>query len=231
MKKNPRIMMVDDELEIPQMMADFLAIENVDMVVAGSGEEALARFDDSIDLVVLDINMRGMSGREVCKALRAQSYVPIIFLTCNNAQSDILLGLGLGADDYVTKPFNPVELVARIKVNIRRSQTYVSGTCGEWMAFGDVQVHRKGYRVCKDGSEVSITPREFKLLLYLLDNAYIVLTRTQILTHVWGDVHYDENLVNTTIKRLRRRIETDPDKPMYIQTVRGVGYVFQGVVK
>jgi len=226
------ILVVDDEIDIVNMIEDFLSLESINVVKATSGEEALKKINKDIKLVVLDINMPGISGIEVCKKIRKQYFTPIIFLTCNNSQSDTLLGLGVGADDYITKPFNPIELVARIKANIRRFEKYKDGNIKEEIiTFGDIIVHKKKYKVYKNNENVKITSKEFELLNYLIKNAFIVLTRKQILEKVWGDTHYDENLVNTTIKRLRKKIEDEFDDPKYIKTVWGVGYVFEGEVR
>ncbi len=227
-----KIMVVDDEIEIAEMIEDFLRIESIEVIKADCGEKALSLLNDELELIVLDINMDGMSGIEVCKEIRKVSYIPIIFLTCNNSQNDMLLGLGVGADDYITKPFNPVELVARIKANIRRTRSYNTGSIkDEIITFGDIAIYKKRHKVYKNKVDINIATKEFYLLLYLIDNAYIVLTRDQILNHVWGDNYYDENLVNTTIKRLRKKIEDNPDKPQYIKTIWGAGYVFEGNVK
>jgi DNA-binding response OmpR family regulator len=226
------ILVVDDEIDIVNMIEDFLSFENINVIKATSGEEALKLFSKDIKLVVLDINMPGISGIEVCKKIRKKYFTPIIFLTCNNSQSDTLLGLGVGADDYITKPFNPIELVARIKANIRRFEKYKDGNIKEEIiTFGVIIVHKKKYKVYKNNENVKITSKEFELLNYLINNAFMVLTRKQILDKVWGDTHYDENLVNTTIKRLRKKIEDKYDDPKYIKTVWGVGYVFEGEVR
>lgn len=227
-----KIMIVDDEIEIADMIEDFLSIEGIEVVKVQSGTEALKRFNNTIDLVILDINMEGIKGTDVCKEIRKTSYVPIIFLTCNSSQTDVLLGLGLGADDYMTKPFNPVELTARVKANIRRVQSYSDRKHEEEvLIFGEIVINKRGYKVHKNSVDVHITSMEFKLLIYLIDNAGIVLTRNQMLNKVWGDDYYDENLVNATIKRLRKKIETNPDAPKYVKTIWGVGYVFEGDVR
>jgi DNA-binding response OmpR family regulator len=228
----PKIMVVDDEIEIAEMIEDFLRIENIEVVKANSGEMALKLLTKDIELLVLDINMDGMNGIELCKKIRKTNFIPIIFLTCNNSQNDMLLGLGVGADDYITKPFNPVELVARIKANIRRSNSYNRGAIqDEIITFGDIAIYKKRYKVYKNKEDTRITTKEFNLLMYLIENAYIVLSRDQILNSVWGDSFYDENLVNTTVKRLRKKIENNPEKPEYIKTIWGAGYVFEGDVR
>jgi len=225
-----KIMIVDDEIEIADMIEDFLSIESVEIVKASSGAQALDLFDDSIDLIVLDVNMDDMSGTEVCKTIRKHSYVPIIFLTCNNTQSDMMRGFGVGADDFVTKPFDPVELSMRIKANVRRFKSYKQSSREDEdvLHCGDLSIYKKKYKVYKAELDLEMPVIQFKLLLYMMENAYIVLTRNQILNEVWGNDYYDENLVNTTIKRLRKKIEDAPEQPIYIKTVRGVGYVFEG---
>lgn len=226
------IMVVDDEIEIAEMIEDFLRIENIKVIKADSAEKALELFNEEVQLLVLDINLDGMNGIELCKQIRKTNYIPIIFLTCKNSQNDMLLGLGVGADDYITKPFNPVELVARIKANLRRTQSYNKGSIrDEIITFGDIAIYKRGYKVYKNKESVNITSKEFNLLLYLIENAYIVLSREQILNSVWGDSFYDENLVNTTIKRLRKKIENNCEKPEYIKTIWGAGYIFEGDVR
>ncbi len=227
-----KVMIVDDEIEIADMIEDFLRLENIEVIKAKSAGEALERLDGSVELLVMDINMDGMNGIELCKVIREDNYVPIIFLTCNNSQNDMLLGLGVGADDYITKPFNPVELVARIKANIRRSRSYNGGNIkDEIITFGDIAIYKKRYKVFKNQVDVGITTKEFNLLMFLIDNAYIVLSRDSILTSVWGDSFYDENLVNTTVKRLRKKIENNSENPEFIKTIWGAGYVFEGEVR
>lgn len=227
-----KIMVVDDEIEIAEMIEDFLRMESIEVIKAESGEKALKLLTKDIELLVLDINMDGINGIELCKKIRKNNFIPIIFLTCNNSQNDMLLGLGVGADDYITKPFNPVELVARIKASIRRTHSYNRGTIkDDLITFGDVAIYKKRYKVYKNKEDVKITTKEFSLLMYLIENAYIVLSRDQILNNVWGDSFYDENLVNTTVKRLRRKIENNPEVPEYIKTVWGAGYVFEGDVR
>ncbi len=227
-----KIMIVDDEIEIAEMIEDFLSIEDMEIVKASSGAQALELFDETFDLLVLDVNMDDMSGTEVCKAIRKVSYVPIIFLTCNNTQSDMMRGFSVGADDFISKPFDPIDLSMRIKANIRRFKTYRKIDPSEdVLRCGDLAVHSKKFKVYKNDVDLEMPVIQFKLLQYMMENAYIVLTRNQILNAVWGNEFYDENLVNTTIKRLRKTIEDVPDQPLYIKTVRGVGYVFEGTPK
>ncbi|MCG8539396.1 MAG: response regulator transcription factor [Clostridia bacterium] len=229
-----KIMIVDDEKDIIYMIKDFTKLYDIQVVEAFSGEEALEKFDATIKMLIIDINMDGMSGIELCKKIRQLSNVPIMFLTCQNSQRDIILGLGVGADDYITKPFDPIELLARAKANIRRYMDYNKGkvvTSDGIISFSDIKVLKNSYKVLKKDMDVNLTAKEFKLLLYLIENAHLVLSRDQILDKVWDNNYYDKNVVTTTIKRLRKKIEDYPDNPLYIKTVWGVGYVFEAKLK
>jgi DNA-binding response OmpR family regulator len=230
-KMMDKILVVDDEREIVHMIKDFLQIYSLEVVEAYSGEEALEKLDERVRLVILDINMEGMSGIDTCKKLREITNIPIIFLTAKSSQSDKVLGLGIGGDDYMTKPFDPIELVARVKACIRRYWEYNGQALEEHdevIRFGPLIIYPEHYRVLKDGIPVTLTGKEFELFLYMVRNVGLVMTKEQILNKIWGSNAYDYNVVSTNIKRLRRKIEEDPDNPVYIKTVWGVGYVFEG---
>lgn len=225
-----KVLVVDDEKEIVLLIKDFLQIYSIEVIEAYSGEEALAKLDEAIKLVILDINMEGMSGIDVCKKIREMTNIPVIFLTAKASQSDKVLGFGIGSDDYITKPFDPIELAARVKANIRRYAEYNGRSItehDETIRIGSLTIYPGHYRVLKDGVTVSLTYKEFELFLYLVRNAGLVLTKEQILNKVWGSNTYDYNVVTTNIKRLRRKLEKDPDNPEYIHTIWGVGYVFE----
>lgn len=227
-------MIVDDERDIIYMIKDFTKIYDIQVVEAFSGEEALEKFDETIKMLIIDINMDGMSGIELCKRIRELSTVPIMFLTCKNSQRDIILGLGVGADDYITKPFDPIELIARAKANIRRYKDYNRAEVvknDDIISFSNIRILKKSYKVLKNDIDTNLTAKEFKLLLYLIENAHLVLSRDQILDNVWNNHYYDKNVVTTTIKRLRKKIEDYPDNPSYIKTVWGVGYVLEAKLK
>jgi DNA-binding response OmpR family regulator len=223
-----KIMIVDDEKEIIFMLSTFMEASGMEVVKAYNGYEALIKLDDSIDLVILDINMAKLSGLEVCQQIREQKNIPILFLTANATQSDKLAGFEIGADDYITKPFDPIELVARVKAHLRRYEIYGLSLShnAKCIEFGNIQVYRSARKVLKNQMVVNLSHTEMNLLLYLIDNAQNVLTRQQILIHVWETTLYDENTVNTFIKRLRHKLEDDPSSPTYIKSVRGTGYVF-----
>ncbi len=226
-----KVLVVDDEKDIVRLIKDFLQINAIEVIEAYSGEEALSKLDETIKLVLLDISMEGMSGIDACKRIREMTNIPVIFLTAKASQSDKVLGLGIGSDDYMTKPFDPIELVARVKAHIRRYAEYnerkLSGH-DNMISFGSLIIYPDHYRVLKDGISVPLTYKEFELFLYLIQNAGLVMTKEQILNKVWGSCAYDYNVVTTNIKRLRRKIEKDPDNPEYIHTVWGVGYIFEG---
>ena len=222
-------MVVDDDRKIVYMITEFMKIHNMKVVQAFSGKEALELLDDSIQLVVLDINIGALNGIEVCKLIRQNNNIPILFLSANSAQHDKVLGLGVGGDDYITKPFDPLELMARVKSHIRRWQEYnTNGNMkSEMILFDDFSINRVAYKVMKNKEEIPLSSTEFKLLLYFVDHANMALTRKQILTDVWESNHYDENTVTTYVKRLRGKIRDNENDQRYIKSVRGVGYIFE----
>lgn len=226
-----KILVVDDEKDIINMIKDFMKINNIEVVEALSGEEALKKLDAAVKLIILDINMENMSGIETCKKIReGEIYIPIIFLTARASQSDKILGLGIGGDDYITKPFDPIELVYRVKAKIRRNEEYNKGVmdkAAKVIKYEHFTIYTEHYRIIKNGQIIPLTTKEFELLLYFVKNANIVLSREKILDCVWNNNMYDYNVVTTNIKRLRRKIEDDPDNPTYIKTIWGVGYMFE----
>ena len=224
-----KILVVDDEKDIIHMIKDFMEIHEVKVVEAFSGEEALEKLDDSIKLIILDINMEKMSGIETCKKIRERTFVPIVFLTAKASQNDKILGLGMGGDDYITKPFDPLELVFRVKAHIRRYEEYnpgISDKTAKAIILDSFTIYPEHYRVTKEGQVIPLSAKEFEILLFFIKNAGMVLSREKILDNIWGSRMYDDNVVTTNIKRLRKKIENDPDNPKYIKTVWGVGYVF-----
>lgn len=226
-----RIMVVDDEKKIVHMITEFMKANQIEVIPAYSGNEAIKKLDSTLKLIILDINMDDIDGMEVCKKIRERSNIPIIFLSSNASQYDKVLGLGLGADDYITKPFDPIELVARVKAHIRRYSSYGDPVKHKnFIKFGNIKVHRAAHRVMKDDKEISLSTKEFNLLLFFIDNSNTVLTRKQILNNVWESELYDDNTVTTYVKRLRDKIEQDRGNPLYIKSVRGTGYIFEANV-
>ena len=224
-----RILVVDDDPTISEVVARYLEREGYDVEIASDGEEALELGKSgSPDLVVLDLMLPKIDGLEVFRLLRAQESVPIIMLTAKGEETDKLVGLSLGADDYITKGFSPRELVARVKAVLRRSampRTYE----GDTLRFQDLHISPKTRQVRVRGVDVELTAKEFDLLLYLAERPRQVFSREQILNDVWDYIYVgDASTVTVHIRRIREKIEVDPARPRYILTVWGIGYKFQG---
>jgi two-component system alkaline phosphatase synthesis response regulator PhoP len=223
---NELILVVDDEPKIVKQARDYLENGRFRVVSAGDGTTALAvARHERPDLIVLDLNLPGMDGLDVCRALRRESDVPIIMLTARVDELDRLIGLELGADDYITKPFSPRELVARVRAVLRRVQGGVH-TPGLVRA-GDLEIALHGHRVTRAGEPVRLTRTEFNLLATLAQHPGQTFTRAQLLDRLHG-VAYDgfDRSVDAHIKNLRRKLEPDPVEPRYVLTVYGVGYKF-----
>lgn len=224
----PKILVVDDDKRIVTMVEQFLKLNDMSVVAAYSGKDAMALMDDSIDLVLLDINMGQISGMETCRWIRERYKVPILFLSANTAASDKIMGLGYGGDDYITKPFDPMELIARIKAHLRRFQEYNAGfRSDQTLKFGEFTFNKKAHRLTKGDQEVVLSSTEFKLLSFLLEHPGTVFSRKTLLAEVWESEHYDENTVTAYIKRLREKVRLGEDDQAYIKSVRGVGYIFE----
>ena len=224
-----KILVVDDEKPISDIIAFNLDKEGYEVVKAYDGEEALEQFEsEKPDLVILDLMLPKKDGLEVCREIRKDSAVPIIMLTAKDSEIDKVLGLELGADDYVTKPFSNRELIARVKANLRRNALQVDEQEEEGssdIVIGDVVVHQDAYIASKRGEEIELTHREFELLHYLAQHIGQVMNREHLLEVVWGyDYFGDVRTVDVTIRRLREKIEDQPSHPNYIITRRGVGY-------
>ncbi|MBG9981629.1 response regulator transcription factor [Aerococcaceae bacterium DSM 111020] len=224
-----KILVVDDEKPISDIITYSLEKEGYEVVTAFDGKEALDQFDkENPDLVILDIMLPKMTGLDVTRELRKSSAVPIIMLTAKDSEIDKVVGLELGADDYVTKPFSNPELVARVKATLRRnaltSEIKMDDQQGD-IEIGDLIVHQDAYIASKRGEEIELTHREFELLLYFAKHIGQVMTREHLLETVWGyDYFGDVRTVDVTVRRLREKIEDQPSHPHYIITRRGVGY-------
>ena len=219
-----KILVVDDEERIVHIVRSYLEKDGFLVVTASDGPESLgvARRERP-DLVVLDLMLPGLSGWDVCRSLRAESRVPIIMLTARDEDADKIVGLELGADDYVTKPFNPRELVARVRAVLRRSQPAVQEH--RPIEIGGLIIDAERHEVRLDGQSLSLTPTEFGLLQALAGQPGRVFTRLQLLERVQGDVYEGyERAIDSHIKNLRQKIEPDPRRPRYVLTVFGVGY-------
>ena len=221
-----RVLVVEDEESFSDALSYMLRREGFEAVVAATGPDALAEFDRAgADVVLLDLMLPGLSGTEVCRALRTRSAVPIIMLTAKDSEIDKVVGLELGADDYVTKPYSARELVARIRAVLRRrGDAEPSGDDGV-LAAGPVRMDVERHVVAVDGRPVALPLKEFDLLELLLRNAGRVLTRGQLIDRVWGsDYVGDTKTLDVHVKRLRAKIEPDPAAPQHLVTVRGLGY-------
>ena len=230
------ILVVDDEATLRETLVEALELEGYRAIAAADGREALARFrSDHPDLVLLDLMLPELSGVEVCRILRAESAVPIVMLTARDGEVDKVVGLELGADDYVTKPFSLRELTARIRGIFRRADQLAAAASAAPVApapalvdLGRVQVDLAGHRLLRDGHPVALKPKAFELLAFLMRNPGRVFTRDQLLEHVWGyDYAGETRTVDVHVHWLRSELEADPSAPELLQTVRGVGYVLR----
>ncbi len=223
-----RILIVEDEAALAEPLAYLLTREGYETTVAADGLEALTEFDRAgADLVLLDLMLPNLPGTEVCRELRQRSSVPIIMLTAKDSEVDIVVGLELGADDYVTKPYSTRELLARIRAVLRR-QTDAGDIDDGVLAAGAVRMDVEKHQVTVDGEVVAMPLKEFELLELLLRNAGRVLTRGQLIDRVWGaDYFGDTKTLDVHVKRIRSKIEPDPSNPRMLVTVRGLGYRFE----
>jgi len=223
-----RVLIVEDEESLADPLAFLLRKEGFEVTVAGDGPSALAEFDRSgADIVLLDLMLPGMSGTDVCKQLRTRSGVPVIMVTARDSEIDKVVGLELGADDYVTKPYSARELIARIRAVLRRGADKDLDSTSEngVLEAGPVRMDVDRHTVLVNGSPVTLPLKEFDLLEYLLRNSGRVLTRGQLIDRVWGaDYVGDTKTLDVHVKRLRSKIEADPAKPEHLVTVRGLGY-------
>lgn len=233
MMKEIRVLIADDEKEIRDLLKKYLERELYKVDVAVNGEEALTLFDQNkYNLIILDLMMPKIDGIEVCRRLRNKTNVPILMLTAKDHEIDKILGLSIGADDYITKPFSINEVVARVKALMRRF--LILGSDGNsyektLIKFKGITIDLKKYTVIIAGEEVSLTAKEFELLKFFASHPEQVFTKTQLFRNVWGSEYVeDDNTVMVHIRKLRKKIEDDPSDPKFIQTVWGIGYKFVG---
>lgn len=224
-----KILIVEDEEALSDPLAFLLGREGFQTIVVDNGLDALPVFDrEGADLVLLDVMLPGMSGMEVCRKLREVSSVPIIMLTAKDSEMDKVLGLELGADDYVTKPYSARELIARIRAVLRRRSAETDSATESVLQGGPVRMDIDRHVVTVNGEEISMPLKEFELLEILLRNVGRVMTRGQLIERVWGaDYVGDTKTLDVHIKRLRSKIEPDSSAPQYVVTVRGLGYKFE----
>ncbi len=226
-----KILIVEDEQSFSEALSFLLTKEGFTVSVAENGRAALEIFkSEPFDLVLLDLMIPEVSGTEVCRAIRATSSVPIIMLTAKDSEIDKVVGLELGADDYVTKPYSSRELVARIKAVLRRgaSEESKGSAYSGLISAAGIEIDIERHQVTNMGMQVSLPLKEFELLEFLMRNAGRVLTRGQLIDRVWGGDYYgDTKTLDVHIKRLRSKLEADPANPRLIQTIRGLGYKFE----
>ena len=224
------VLVVDDDPTVSEVVARYLVREGYEVEIAGDGFAALDRAHACWpDLVVLDLMLPGLDGLEVCRRLREQGPVPVIMLTARGDEDDLVVGLELGADDYVSKPFSPRELISRVKAVLRRAQAAgISLPSPEELVAGDLRVDIRAREVHRDEQLVALTSREFELLTFLMTHARQAFSREELLERVWGFTYGDTATVTVHIRRLREKIEREPSHPALVTTVWGVGYRFDG---
>ena len=224
-----KILVVEDEESFREGVSFILSKEGYEVIDAADGNDAIVTFErEGADLVLLDVMLPGLSGLEVCKKLRTLTKVPIIMLTAKDTELDKVLGLEIGADDYITKPFSSRELLARVKAILRRTGNV--DVKSAILEIGPVRVDTERHTVSVEGLDQSLPLKEFDLLVYLMQNAGRVLTRVQLIDRIWGSDYFgDTKTLDVHVKRLRSRIEKDAANPRFIQTIRGLGYKFDNV--
>ena len=225
----PKILLVEDDAVIREATALGLRRNGFDVVTAADGPSGLAAFQrDTPALALLDVMLPGLDGVALCREIRRDSQIPIVFLSARSDAIDVVLGLEAGADDYVTKPFEPAVLAARLRASLRRAMVEPAASAPPQERIGSIELDRGGHSVTRDGQAVSLTPTEYKLFVELADHAGMVLSRQVLLERVWGyGWAGDTRLVDVHIQRLRAKVEDDPANPSVILTVRGVGYKLQ----
>ncbi|SHH83580.1 DNA-binding response regulator, OmpR family, contains REC and winged-helix (wHTH) domain [Clostridium collagenovorans DSM 3089] len=226
-----KILVVEDEINIRALISVNLSIAGFEVLEAESGEMAIDICNkNSIDLIVLDVMLPGIDGFEVCRRAKAiNEDICVLMLTAKAQDMDKIMGLDLGADDYMTKPFNPLELVSRIRAILRRAHKNSNEVKKNIIKFGELKIDFKSHKIFKDGVEVQLTHREFSLLQHFMNNPDRAFTRDELLNDVWGEEYYGEiKTVDVHVRRLREKIEDCPSKPKLIQTVWGHGYRFVG---
>ena len=218
------ILIVDDDEDIRTMLKIYLQNEGFSVILCQNAEEALEKIDTyKVELILLDIMMPGINGLEACVTIRQKAKMPIIFMSAKAEDMDKIQGLLLGADDYITKPFNPLELVTRVKVQLRRYKQYNETDNRDQLSYKDLILDKKMRQVWKKGKEIRLTPKEFQILEVLLEHKGMTLTVGQIYEHVWKEEFLcNENTVFMHISNLREKIEDDPQENQYIKTVWGV---------
>lgn len=226
------ILVVEDEKDINDLLEIYLVKEEYKVFKAFDGNEAMSIFKkEDINLILLDVMIPGIDGFNVLRKVRESSEVPVIFLTARIEEKDKILGLGLGADDYIMKPFSPLEVLARVEANLRRYLKYKGineADKKEIIKFGNIKIDTKGCSVYRNGELIELNSKEYKILEHLSTNPGRVYTKKQLYEAIWEETYYgDENTIMVHMSRLREKIEEDSKSPRYIKTIRGIGYKFE----
>ena len=227
-----RVLIIEDDRDIVELVRYNLTQEGFQVTAANDGASGLALVKKTPpDLLLLDLMLPKLSGLEICKAIRREqtlNRLPILMLTARGEESDRIIGLELGADDYVTKPFSPRELAARIKALLRRTETAGSGDAGKAIEAGDLMIDPESYRVTRSGKQLPLSTLEFRLLYFLASRPGKVFTRDQLLDSVWGTERFvTPRSVDACMRRLREKVEVEPENPVHLKTLRGAGYSFE----
>jgi DNA-binding response OmpR family regulator len=230
---NNKILIIEDDIAISEMVKNYLIKDGFLVTTAFDGEEGIVKYlNDDFDLVILDLMMPKLDGMETMKLIREKSSVPILIMSAKDSDVDKAIGLGLGADDYITKPFSMIEISARIKAGIRRATKYSSNQKTEEnvpIKLGNLTIDLDNFLVIKNDKSVQLTSKEFEILKLFINNQGRVFTKAQIYSFVWKEEYYgDENVINVHMRRLREKIEDDPSNPQYIKTLWGIGYKLEG---
>lgn len=231
MNQPKRILVIEDEQDISRIIKDYIQLQGYEVHIAVSGADGLQLAETlSPDFIILDIMLPDANGIELCRQLRDLTSMPILILSARGSDTDKVLGLGFGADDYMTKPFSLSELNARIQAHLRRLEglmPHPGASQADTLRLGPLTIDKKAYKTTLGGREVPLSAKEFELLFFLAEHKNQVFSKSQLLDQIWGyDSYGDENTITVYIRRLREKLETDPSNPAYIKTVWGVGYKF-----
>ncbi|WP_160692526.1 response regulator transcription factor [Clostridium sp. C2-6-12] len=229
---NNKILIIEDDISISEMVKSYLTKEGFIVTTAFDGEDGIVKYlNDDFDLIVLDLMMPKLDGMETLKIIRGKSSVPILIMSAKDSDVDKAIGLGFGADDYITKPFSMIEISARINAGIRRATKY-SGSQKEEkvpVKLGNITIDLDNFSVMKNGQPIQLTSKEFEILKLFINNPNRVFTKAQIYSYIWKEEYYgDENVINVHMRRVREKIEDDPSNPKYIKTLWGIGYKLEG---
>lgn len=229
MPERKQILIIEDEQDISRILKDYITLQGFDVHIADNGVDGL-RLLEAVqpDFIILDIMLPDANGIELCRQIRDKTRTPILILSARSSDTDKVLGLGFGADDYMTKPFSLSELVARIQAHLRRMESLENPLPqDELISIGTLTIDKKAYKVTQGGREISLSAKEFELLFFLAEHKNQVFSKSQLLDQIWGYTSFgDESTITVYIRRLREKLEADPSNPEYLKTVWGVGYKF-----